>query len=155
MFLLQNVPPSQGVPTKNSQPNLDQSHNSSLGLLSADTMSGIQMDNSTTSMYRENISLGRYLQPAHESLVSQSEPLSDSDEEENAPPHSFSVQQTDTQEYFKTPFLVPSVPQTPNNQVHPSNNSAWGLSGGFPWDKIVNGNSSQDISILQKVSDEL
>ena len=113
------------------------------------------MDNSTTSMFRENISLGRYLQPAHASLASQSEPLSDSDEEENAPPLSFTVQPTGTQEPFKMPshpFLVPSVPQTPNSQVHPSNNSAWGISGGFPWDKIVNGNTSQDISSFQKVS---
>ena len=87
-IILQNVPPSQGVLSKNSHPNLDQSHNSSLGLLSADAMPGMQMDNSTSSMYRENISLGRYLQSAHESLVSQSEPLSDSDEEDNAPPQS-------------------------------------------------------------------
>ena len=122
-----------------------------MGLLSADAMSGIQMDNSTTSMFRENISLGRYLQPAHASLASQSEPLSDSDEEENAPPLSFTVQPTGTQEPFKMPshsFLVPSVPQTPNSQVHPSNNSTWG----FSWDKIVNGNTSQDISSFQKVS---
>jgi len=119
-----NVAPSQSVPYKNS---LDQSHNSSLGLLPAEAMSGM-MDTSTTSN-RENISLGRYLQPAQESLASQSEPLSDSDEEENVPPQSFPVPQTDTQDPFKTPFLVPSVPKTPYSQVHPSNNS-----GGFPWD---------------------
>ena len=81
-----------------------------------------------------------------------------SDEDENAPPWSFTVQHTDTQESVERlshPCLVSAVPQTPNNQVHTTNNSAWWLSGWFPWDKIVNGNSSHDLSTLQKVNEDI
>ena len=75
------------------------------------------------------------------------------DEAENVYPQSLNVQKpVDTP---STPFLVPSVPPAPYRQVHSSTSSALGLSGGLPWDNIVIGSTSEDISSDQKVSEDI
>jgi hypothetical protein len=155
------------------------------------------MDSTTASLDTENcppsnISLGQYLQPAQMSLASQSEPLSDSDEDD-VPLHSFSSvpnpphsmkEAASLLDTPPNPFLVPfPVHPASSKQSHVSStplqanlklgtqlqkalsaqSAGWAdsssnsvgdfdASGGFPWDKIVKGEASQDISSLQKVS---
>jgi len=196
-----NVPPAgHPAPTKHSLPHPDQSHNSSLGLLPLDAVSGMASfamgDTSTMeNCPPTNISLGRYLQPAHTSLESQSAPLSDSDDDNSNPTYSlniaphppYSVQESSLpQPFLDTPphlFAVPfPVPTNNTRQLHTSSTplqpplkrgsqlqkflasaqtsglanfssnslAEFNASGGFPWDKIVKGETSQDISSLQK-----
>eukprot|EP00092_Neocalanus_flemingeri_P012290 GFUD01013248.1.p1 GENE.GFUD01013248.1~~GFUD01013248.1.p1 ORF type:complete len:464 (-),score=145.93 GFUD01013248.1:127-1518(-) len=195
-----NIPAGQSVSTRPSLPHPDQSHNSSLGLLPTLTMTGMatfsMCDASTASLDMENcppsnISLGRYLQPAHASLVSQSEPLSDSDEDTDHPQSCGSVPHPPTfttalplLETPPNPFVIPFPlpPSSTTRQLHTSStplqaplkwgpaleqvlasaqSSGWAspssnyrtefnASTGFPWDKLVQGDESQDISSLQK-----
>ena len=80
--------------------------------------------------------------------------IQDSAEDENAPPWSFTVQHTDTQESVETPShpcLVSSVPQTPNNQSTPPITLPGGSQDGFLGIRL----SSHDLSTLQKVNEDI
>ena len=73
---------------------------------------------------------------------------------ENAPPWSFTVKHTDTQESVETPShpcLVSSVPQTPSNQSAPPITLPGGSQDGFLGIRL----SSHDLSTLQKVNEDI
>ena len=160
------------MPSKKSLLTPDQSADSSLGLLPAEAVS--EIDTSTTTLGMEdnttstldnmvnNISLGRYLQPA---TISQSLPLSDSEEENvEQPSYQGSPPKFVAPNPNPNPFANPveSISLLASNQEKKSspawdriaNNSVGEFDSSeiFPWDKIVQGkgDQSKNISHIQR-----